>query len=110
MTWNPKTINEQLNKDRKAALKEQGKAEFLTLPEGVTTIHVDCTVALREMDGDFGKRKVFRITSDGEEYDLPASYSLAAKILKTMTAEKTTNVQIIRAGEGKQTRYSVKKA
>ena len=101
---------ENTKQKRREALKEQGKAEFLTPEEGVTIMTVDTTVALREMDGDFGKRTIFRVKIGKDEYDLPASYSLAAKILKVMTEDKTNKLQIIRVGEGKQTRYSAKKA
>ncbi len=110
MAWKPEEMFDTVNQERKAALKAEGKAEFLTIPEGVTIVNIDTTVAVREIDGDFGKRKIFRAKVKGDDYDLPVSFSLAKKILKTMTEDKTTKIQIIRAGEGKQTRYSVKKA
>jgi len=110
MTWNPEDVNETLRQETLARLRAEGKEEFLTLEEGVTVLTVDTSVAIREMNGEFGVRKIFRVTVNKKPYDLPLSPSTAKQLTKCMMNDKTNKVQIIRAGQKKQTRYSIKKA
>ena len=92
---------------RQKVMKEKGMADFITLEEGETKLTFDTTKEPREQDGDFGLRTIFRVLKDGKEYDLSASDALARKILNAMAAG-INPMTIIRVGEGKQTRFSIK--
>jgi len=98
---------DEINEDQKEALRKEGKEPYLTLEEGETVILIDGTVKPVESVGDFGKRLTWRVTKGGEKYDLTASMSLSKKLLKALKAN-INPMTIIRVGEAKQTRYSIK--
>lgn len=103
-------IDEMLNgikTTQKEELIKEGKRPFYTLEEGETKIFIDITVKPTEDIGDFGKRLRWRIKVEKEEYDLTASMSLSKKILFALK-QNVNPMILIRTGEGKQTRYSVK--
>lgn len=96
-----------LNERRAKVMKEKGMAEFYTLPEGESKIFIDINKEPREQDGDFGLRTIFRINAEGKEYDLSCSDALARRIYNALTAG-VNPMTVIRIGDGKQTRFSIK--
>jgi hypothetical protein len=101
---------ERIETDRKAVMAEKGYREFFSLPVGQTTMILHKSVP-RITKGDYGERKVFRIHQDGKEYDFainPRS-PIYREVIKRLSAttEKSITLTIVRAGEGKQTRYSI---
>ena len=92
---------------RNKALEERGYAEFYKFPQGETEVTVDVGVQPREKTGDFGLQTILRVTIDGKPYDIAVKDMLYYKILKKLEQGQTT-MTIVRAGEGKQTRYSLK--
>lgn len=110
MTFQEKIVEmkEKMDKDREDALKEAGYEPFFKLPKGETPVKFLETDP-REVDSKFGKRIVFSVEVNGEKKDLPFSeknpflYDLV-KALK----EGKTELTILRAGEGVDTRYDLK--
>ena len=98
------------NEARKKQLKEKGYAEFYKLPVGETTITLDLNTAPRDKSGDFGEQCIFRISVGKETYDFSISVKspLYRSILETAEQGKT-HMTIVRTGEGKNTRYTIKK-
>ena len=106
--FDPDKYIEEAKAAQEAQLIKEGKRPYLILSEGETTVTVDMQTPPREETGDFGKKLIFRVENNGKEHDLPCSMSLAKKILYQLK-DKNNPMTLIRAGEGKQTRYSVKK-
>jgi hypothetical protein len=97
-----------LEERRKKVMQEKGLEEFYTLEEGETLILFDLTKEPRlDETGDFGMKTIFRVKIGDKPYDLSASDSLAKKIYNGLTLGYNP-MTIIRVGEEKQTRYSVK--
>lgn len=102
-----------LDDRRKKNMEEKGLAEFYTLEEGETRLKFLDHPPREDTTGEFGVRTIFRVKvlSDPDakepEYDLSASDALSRKILNALEVG-INPLTIIRVGEEKNTRYSIK--
>ncbi len=99
----------QKEKERMEAFKKAGKAPFLVLQEGVTTLTFKNEIPTKRVN-NFGKEVAdFKVLVGNDEYifSVNTHSNLYSKILGYI-AQGIRTVKIIRAGTGKETRYSVK--
>jgi hypothetical protein len=97
--------------ERKAQLKEKGFAEFFKLPVGETTIEVMTDIEPREREGNFGTQCIFRIKVGKDTNDLSVALrSPLYRFLLDNLSKGKTKFTIVRTGEGKSTKYDIKKA
>jgi hypothetical protein len=109
-TWVQKRVN-QLKEARKQALKAKGYEELFVFPQGETTIQVCTDNAPREQKTVNGMRDILRIMVGEKLYDWmvnPAS-KIYLQVLEEINAGKSCFI-IVRTGEKKETRYSIKKS
>jgi hypothetical protein len=107
--WINKRLDEA-NMRRKEALDKKGFKEFFTCPVGETTLEIKAEVEPREKDGDYGTQAIFRIVVDKTEKDFSVGLKspLYRVILEALSKGKS-KFTIVRTGEKKETRYTVKK-
>ena len=100
------SIEKELDKQR----EEAGLNEFFQIPEGETKIII-LPAEIRKVEGKWGNRYIFQIKVGRQEYALGVGERspLLRQIVAAVKQGKTT-LTIIRAGTGKNTRYSIKEA
>lgn len=109
-TWVQKRV-ETLKEARKTALKAKGFEDLFVFPQGETQIEVCTDKPAREQTTVNGMRDILRIMVGEKVYDWmvnPAS-KIYLQVLEEINAGKSCFI-IVRTGEKKETRYSIKKA
>lgn len=100
---------------QKTQMKEGGFNELVYFPVGETTLEV-LSKPLREAETKYGNREIFSVVTTDENNEAifkdwminPAS-PLFREVLEALNQDKFHFI-IVRSGEGKQTRYSIKKS
>jgi hypothetical protein len=92
--------------------RDKGYAKFFKAPVGETRMTLKYQKP-RVFEGEYGSRRVFRVSVDGKEYDFPVNeHSPLYRFLvrKLADAKGDVEVVLVRAGVGMATRYDVKDA
>ena len=106
--WKQEQLAE-IQKRRTKALRDKGRQPFWKIPEGTTKITLQSVLPTDYNKGQFGPQKLFSIKVKGEEYALGVrETSPLYRRLVQLLATRSVDIEIIRAGTGKDTRYSVK--
>lgn len=93
---------------RKQRFEEKGYKEFAKLGIGETTLTV-LPVLPRQQEGNFGLQNIYRVKIGKDEYDLGTKTgSPLNKILRNALKEAPKKIVVVKAGEGKSTRWSQK--
>jgi len=101
----------RLTQERAQKMKEKGYREFYNWRKGENRFEIVLSEATREIDGTYGKQKVFAAKSDGVIYDLAVNVkSPAYRIIVNGIAEGKSNYNILKSGEGKETKYELLEA
>ncbi len=103
-TWIDTEIKQMQNK-----LREKGKSPYLKLPEGESVITFSLEKPEKRVNNFGNEVADFKVVYNGESYILSVNTNstLYRKILSQL-AQGHTTLTIIRAGTGKETRYSIK--
>lgn len=97
----------RLEEENKARLAEQGYKEAIRLEQGVNDLVIDTGKKPEQVDTKNGKKWVFNL-KEPEDRCLMASDYLYELVVKVLAQEKGAGaVQIVRTGEGTDTRYVV---
>jgi hypothetical protein len=109
VSWIEDRYKHQMKK-RRERLEKKGYRETLRLPIGETTVTIDKETEPRQVDTKYGKRLAFLVTVDGEKYDWllneksPIYEEMLEELMKGNNA-----IIVVRSGEGRATRYSLKR-
>jgi hypothetical protein len=104
-----KNENTNIATAQRASLEAKGYKELYNIQEGETTITVNTSQPPRVAQTRFGERKILRINveNQGERDLMLSSNSPLWKGIITKLNDGIITMKVVRAGTGKQTRYSV---
>jgi hypothetical protein len=109
------TENQKLAEERQQRMKEMGFVELLRLPIGESILTFQPEEP-RTVNTKYGERKVFKVMiwKNGQVEDKTYDFMINEKSplyrsIISQLANGNNTITIVRSGEGKATRYSVKK-
>ena len=107
--YDPEDLIGMADDAQRKQLAESGRAPYIKLKQGETSLHFPKQRPAVGMNG-FGKEQVvFRVVDDKDaEWDLP--FALASPMVKKLgvrLAKGAFDVEIVRAGEGRETTYAL---
>ena len=98
--------SKKIKDERTAKMKEKGYREFYPWRKGENRFEVVPTEDVREIEGKFGKQKIFVCKAKGEIFDMAVNVrSPVYRILVNGLANGQVKFNIQKSGEGKDTRY-----
>ena len=108
LAWS-KEENAKLNEQRREAIEKSGKFQFLTIPEGTLELEL-LPEKPTKRTSNYGKEVAdFNVSVDGIKYTWSVSTaSPTYRKLVNLIANGKTKIQVIRTGQSKDTRYSLK--
>lgn len=84
------------------------KSQYFKIPQGETMIEIDLTQQVKQVPSNYGKdRFEYHIISEQKQYKMTVGFMLDVMITKALI-QGMNPMTIIRAGEGQNTRYSIK--
>ena len=102
-----KTEQGRIEKERKDFMKKHDMKQFFRPPKGSIDVVLLPKVP-RAIKGDYGTRQAFRVGIGGTEFDWPVNpRSPIYRDLVEHLGDAPVAFELIRTGEGKQTRYDV---
>lgn len=117
MTKTPEWVQTEQERIEKQQAERQTYADTWTPPIGKTKVTIPLNQTVREADTRYGIRKVIKVTVNGKEMDWminPAGPlwhgGKEGNGLIQFLADGKNTLNIIRAGTGRQTRYSITEA
>ena len=109
-SWAQKEI-ERLDQERAQKRKEKGYRDFYNWRKGENHFQVILSEPTREIDGKYGKLKIFAAKAGDGIFDLAVNVnSQAYRIVVDGLANGKTRFNILKSGEGKETRYELLEA
>jgi len=103
------TENQKLAEQRKQHMQDLGFTDLLRLPIGESTL-IFQPEQPRTANTKYGERKIFKVEYDGKTYDFMINEkSPLYRAIIEQLADDNNTITIVRSGEGKSTRYSIKK-
>jgi|OSPMetMinimDraft_2_1075162.scaffolds.fasta_scaffold08871_2 hypothetical protein len=83
---------------------------FLRFQEGENTLEISKNTEVRTLNTRYGQVFIVKGKLNGEEGDILLTTSLASRIKQIVMSSKTNHitVKVIRVGQGRATRYSIK--
>ena len=98
----------RIEEERRKAMAEKGLYPYLKLPEGISTVEFVPEIP-RKRTNNFGKTVAdFHVRVDGQDYLWSVNVNSALyRQIVDMIANGIKVARVIRAGQGKSTRYSI---
>ena len=101
----------RLANERAEKMKEKGFRDFYSWRKGENHFQVVLTEPTREIDGKYGKQKIFAAESGGAVFDLAINVrSPVYRIVVNGLAAEKTKFNILKSGDGKDTKYELLEA
>jgi len=98
----------KLDQERADKRKEKGYREFYNWRKGENKFQIIVSEPMREIDGKFGKQKIFAAKAGEETVDLAINVkSPVYRIVLRGVAEGKTKFNILKSGDGKDTKYEL---
>jgi hypothetical protein len=100
----------KIEAEQQQRAQDHGYAEFYTAPVGETAMTVKYQVP-RDIETQYGPRKVFRIIVDEMEYDFSVNTQapLYRYLIHSLAeTKKDVDFVLVRTGTGKATKYDIK--
>jgi hypothetical protein len=106
-----KSESERLDQERQQRMKDKGYRDFFNWKKGENRFEIVLHEPTREIEGKYGKQIIFAAKSEGMIYDLAINVkSPAYRIVVNGLAESKTKFNILKSGEGKETKYELLEA
>jgi len=98
--------SKRLDDERAQKMKDRGYREFYSWKKGENRFRIITAEPRREIEGKYGKQMIFAATTGKEPIDLAVNVrSPVYRMIVNGLAEGKSEFNILKSGDGKETRY-----